>query len=621
MNSSYRLPVLVAVLAVGLTGAAWVFLPSTQSGPRRVESQVAAHVERARRLLDRYNAQLAYRALIVNQLRDAQIPVDAKDAGELAEKVGDEYQTIHTAMWTDLKPRDWNSGVGREVKPSYGNLAGQIRDGLTARAKLAKENAGLIEEALKEVEEGLQIQAGGAAGAEVPEALRLKGLALFHRGVGEQMSARVKRDELQPLLGELDDLAKEAQQLKAMQGVLAGSKIDEQIQVSGEELGRAQERVAKSKEELGKLDATIRDLEKKIALTQARSKAARAEMDRLRAAGVDFSDPQGADTFANKLNEQDVVYRAALRETQELEVGSLPKAQIDITGDFLKGKYLENGERNLTAQPGLRHFQAERAALAAKMDLEQAGVNDIQSDLARLEAGRKPYEDLQAAVAKRLPEIQQEAGKVYDEISRIESEAEASEERGLKALDQSATALQQAAGLIDKWTAEGRESVANLSPEAKDRVAGNSRADDAWISGFITAQVADARMAKAWTFYDRFNAAARIAQVMERVTNQVALREVDISAEQAKSDQAKEAAEKEVELAMGALEKAHKNTDRNWTLTAQGAGVTYLMVLLGHEDYLADTIEAYRNAVKGRETDRAAEAFVNRLRLLEARQP
>lgn len=621
LNSSSKLPVLVGGVALAVMGATWFFLPSLQSGQAKVESQGSVHLERARRLLDRYNAELAYRSLVLDQLRDAEVAVDAKDAGEMAEKIADEYQTVHTSLWTAFEPKDWQNGAGKAVKPSYGNLPGQIRDGVTARAKLVKENAELLDDAMKEIEEALRIQAGGASGADYAEALRLKGVALFHRGIAEQVAARVKREELEPLLGELDDLAHEAEQLKSLQGVLAGSNIDEQIKSTREEMTKAEARVSAKKDELAKLDGTIRELESRVALSQARSKAARDEMDRLRAAGVDFSDPNGAATFAKRLGDQDVVYRAALKETQELQAGSLPKAQIDITGDFLRGKYLEDGGRTLTVQPGLSHHQAERTALAGKIELEQAGVDDIRGDLLSLENARKPYESQQTRASQRLPEIQKLAGKVYEDVSRVASEAEAIEERGLKFLDQSVTASQTAAGLADKWILEGRESASNLSPEAKERSAGNSRADDGWIAGFVGAQVADAKSAKAWIYYDRFNEANRIATVLGRVTDQVALREVDVAAERTKADAARDASIKEVELAMAALEKAYKNADRHWTLTAQGAGVMYLMVLLGHDDYLADTVEAYRNAVKGRESDAAAEKFVSRLRGLEARQP
>jgi hypothetical protein len=621
LNSSNKLPVIVGAVALGVTGVTWFFLPWLQSGQKRVESQGIVHVERARRLLDRYNGELAYRALVLEQLRDAEVSVDAKEAGEVAEKVGDEYQARHQALWADFPPMDWKDGAGRPAKATYGNLAGQIRDGMTARSALVKENASLLDDAMKEIEEALRIQAGGASGAEYAEALRLKGVALFHRGVAEQVAARVKRDELEPYLDELDDLTNEAERLKSMEGILPESKIDEQIHATRDVLSKAVGRVNAANEEMATIDSKIHDLEKKLASAQARTKAARQELDKIQAAGVDFSDPQGSNKFAQEFVGQYDKYRAALREAQELEAGSLPKAQIDLTGDFLRGKYLEDGGRTLTVQPGLRHYQAEKAALAGKINFEQAGVDAIRSDLARLESGRKPYEAQMAFAAQRLPEIQKLSGEAYEEMSRADSEAEAIEERGLKFLDQSVAASQQAASLADKWVSEGRESSANLAPEAKERSADHSRSDDGWIGGFVGAQVADAKTVKAWIFYDRFGAANRIATVLERLTNQVALREVDVAAQRTKANVAREASTREVELAMAALEKAHKNTERHWTLTAQGAGITYLMVLLGHDDYLADTVEAYRNAIKGRETEPAVERFVSRLRGLEARQP
>ena len=58
---------------------------------------------------------------------------------------------------------------------------------------------------------------------------------------------------------------------------------------------------------------------------------------------------------------------------------------------------------------------------------------------------------------------------------------------------------------------------------------------------------------------------------------------------------------------------------KHWTLTAQAAGTTYLLALFGHEDYVTDVIETYRNAVTGRENDGFAATFVARLAKLENR--
>jgi hypothetical protein len=59
--------------------------------------------------------------------------------------------------------------------------------------------------------------------------------------------------------------------------------------------------------------------------------------------------------------------------------------------------------------------------------------------------------------------------------------------------------------------------------------------------------------------------------------------------------------------------------DRQWTIAAQAAGTTYLLVLFGQKDYVADTIEGYRNALKGRETEKYTEKLAARLKRLENR--
>lgn len=615
MISSSKFPVLVAVAAFVVLAATWFFLPQLQSAPAKVARDGIVHVERARRMLDRYNADVAYRALVRQQLNDADITLDPQSAGEIADGLGDDYRAAHTALWASFEPKDWQDGTGRVAKPSYGNLSTQIRDGLTARSNLAKENAALLDEALAEIDAALQI------GSDYAEALRLKGVALYHRGMAELVAARVKRDAVEPLLAELAGLANEAEQIKLLQGILGESQIDDQINKTRSELQNAEARVTQARAEQETINTRIRDLEGRLITAQERMKAARAARDQILAAGVDFSDPNGGANFAKRLADEDVVYRNSAREVQEIEAGSLPHAEIDVTGDFLRGRYLENGSKELTVEPGLSHYRGELETASARLEREQAGVDSIRENLARLEAARKPLESQQLLASQRLPQIESQAAEAYSDLSRINSEGQAIEEKALKFLDQSVGASQQAAGQADKWAADGRESVANFGPESKDRSAGNARSDDGWLGGFINAQVADAKAAKAWIYYERMLAARRMTDVFERITNQVAVREVDINAERTKADAAKDAAVKEIEQAMAALEKAHRSADKHWTLAAQAAGVNYLMVLLGHDEYLADTIEAYRNAVKGRESEPAVEQFVSRLRSLEARQP
>ncbi|MEK7730537.1 MAG: hypothetical protein AAB363_01640, partial [Planctomycetota bacterium] len=106
--------------AIGLCGIAWLLLPTLQASQRKVDAEASLHLERARRLLHQYSVDLAYRALVLDQLRDAEVDVDIADPKALIEDAGDEYQERHTELWTAFAPNDWEHDPPRPVKPSYG---------------------------------------------------------------------------------------------------------------------------------------------------------------------------------------------------------------------------------------------------------------------------------------------------------------------------------------------------------------------------------------------------------------------------------------------------------------------------------------------------------------------
>ncbi len=615
-----RLTVVVASVAVVVTGAAWWVLPAMQPAERRVESQAEVHIERARRLLDRFNADLAYRSLLVDQLRDYDVDVDASDPAAMVDSIGDAYQAEHEELWKTFEPKEWQEGVGRPARASYGNLAGQIREGVGSRKTLIDENQRSLVDALAEADAALAVNVGEASGRVIAEAHRIKATILYHRGLAERVNGSLKRRDAEPILHQLVDLGAKANSLRLTESIVADSGVDERIKGVREKLSAAESRIAEARTSLSQLNATIQDLERKWSSARSRSDAARAEIDRLRVAGVDFSDPQGAENYALQLTQQDAAYRAAEREAHDLEVGALPNARIDASGDFLRGRYFEGDQGNdLTVSHGLAHYREERSILSMRVESEQAGAEGMKADLSRLEALKNSLTEQQADAVTRLAEIKSEAATEFDELNRTQSEAEAVEENALRLLDQSASEAQQAASMADQWVSDSRELAQGVSPEAKERSAFNQRSDDAWLGGFDSAQVADAREAMAWVFYDRFDAATRMAEALAIVSASIQLPEADVSAVRVKADDARVAGIKEIEMAMSVLEKAHRNVERHWTLTAQGAGITYLMVLFGQTDYLADAIEAYRAAVKGRENEAYAARIVSRLQRLENR--
>lgn len=605
---------------IGVCGIAWLFLPTLQASQRKVDAEASLHLERARRLLHQYSAELAYRALVLDQLRDAEVDVDITDPKALTENAGDEYQERHTELWTAFQPNDWEQDPPRSDKPSYGNVTGQIRDGVKGRATLVAENGKLLKEALEEVEKALSAASGSATASSHFEAGRLKGVIHYHRGLAERIRAGLKRAEAEGYRRRLVGLANRGVEWAPSKTLVADSGIDEQIRRVNEKAVQAEGELNDDRKALAALDSTIGDLEKRLNAAQSRTDQARATMEKLEREGVDFSDPKGAETFGSRLTEQDSAYRGALREVQSLEAGRLPKADIDASGDFLKGRYLENGSAtNLTIEHGLAHYRNERVVLAAKVEGEQKGVTDLLSDLSRIAGIKSANEAAQTDAAQRIAETAPLAAEAYDELNRLESEAEVVEDAALKLLDQSVSASQQAAGAVDEWISQAREHTQNLAPEAKERSAYSARENDDWMGGHIAAQAADARLAKAWIHYDRFVAASQNADVLALVTKTLGLKEADPESERTKAAEARDAGIEEVTKAMEVLEKAHRKTEKHWTLAAQAAGTTYLLALFGQTDYIADAVEGYHNALKGRETEKYTEKLAARLKRLESR--
>lgn len=594
----------------------WVFLPSLQSGARKVETAAELRIERARRMLHEYDPGLTYRAGVVEQLSDAEVDVEKLDG--VADDAAEEYEAAHGSMWTAFSPVDFGSEKPRPAKPTYGNIASQIRDGLKSRTALTAQNGQLLKDAQAEIEAALS--EGGDSGAILAEATRLKAVILYHRGLAERVRAGLRRSQADDHRRGLVRAVNQAAQWTTAKNLVVESEIDVQIKATQSELDKVESQLGQEQKELTALESKIREMETGVAAARAEADKARESMEKLQRDGVDFSDVNGSETFARKIGELDSAYRAAIRKVQTLEAGDLPKAQIDASGDFLRGRYLENGSpTNLTLQPGLTHFRDERTALSAVVEGRKQAVADLRADLKRLEGIRSANESAQVDAVRRIEEAGPQAAAAFEEINRIESEAVTIEDSALKFLDQAAATALQAANEIDQWISRAKEKTQNLAPEGKERSAFTEAENDDWMAGHAAAQAADAKLEKAWIYYDRFAAATENARILAEAKKTLDLNEADPAAEETKANEARTKGVEEVAKAMDILEKSHRRTERHWTLTAQAAGTAYLMSLFGNADYTADAVEGYRAALKGRETEKFTEKLAARLKKLESR--
>ena len=100
----------------------------------------------------------------------------------------------------------------------------------------------------------------------------------------------------------------------------------------------------------------------------------------------------------------------------------------------------------------------------------------------------------------------------------------------------------------------------------------------------------------------------------------IRLNDANADDELASATEARDAGVELIQHASDTLKKAHRNTERHWTLVAQQADANYLLALFGDDSYVEDAIEAYRNAIKGREDKAYVHRIADRLHRLENRK-
>jgi len=611
---------LVAALALVICGVTWLVMPSIEDPERSVVTQAGEQVERARRLLYKYQFGTERNALLLDDLAQAGVDVEVEDPEELVESSADAYQATHERLWEAFQPMDWGEDP-RPARARYGNLGQQVREGLEARSAELEENGQWLDEALQAANEALAISENGASSSAYAEAHRLKGIILYHQGLAARLRALSHRRSGLPYIETLSALGRTATELEASRSLVAESGLDQEIAALEAEADEFASSLAEERKRQAELDRIIADLEDRLTRAEAERDDGRASIDRALSRGIDLADTRSAVSFEQQLRELDRRFRAADREVESLKAGTYANAHIDKTGDLLKGRYLEDGStEDLSIDYGLLHFRNERDVVAKRIEETERGLEAMRNEeIVRLETLKQSLADEQQAAAKRLADAAAEAIAAYDELNRIESEAYTIEDEGLDALDQSARSSRQAADYARAWVQNAREETSDLSPEAKERSACAKRLEDAWMEGHMIAQVADARLAGAWIQLGRYRAYALTAEVLEAMPASIRPKEADLEDLRSKVTDAHDTGVEAITDAMTQLEKAHREADSHWTFIAQAGAANHLLSLFGHPSYIEDAVAAYRNALKGREDQPYTARIAATLRDLESR--
>lgn len=605
----------VAAVAIIAVGAGWIFTPSLRAPQQAADAEASAQLERARRLLAQFDALLAQKA------RSGQLGADTGaevSADDFSDGLAEDYEAIHERFWTAYPPVDWRGDRPTPAKANYGNIAGQVSEGLNHYRQLAQANLRLLDDALRATDAALNITVGGASARNHAEANRLKGIVLYYQAMVSAAEAAVYRDEAEHYLQALATAAIRGAEAEAARAVVEQSTIDERIAGLDERAEALRVSIEADRNELQSVDGRIAEMESKLAHAVEQRDRAFTTLENLRDRGAVFGDPQSGEQFARDVAEASARYRAADREAQALEHGTLENARIAPGHDELLGEYV-GAQPGTSPSPvrGLIHVRNDRIILAERIAGKQNELDGLREDLSRLDGIKASVLARGRTIEQSIDDATKAGAEAYSELDRLQTEAYSREDQALQRLDQAARIAEQAAGFADAWVRDAQSKTQSLSPEAKERSAFHARVRDGWMSGAMLAQAADAHLTRASIQYARHDAHARTADALERLLQFASIEELDPQEEQDKADQARAAGVEEIKLAMNLLQKAHNKSERHWTLTAQAAAANDLLFMFGYDDYAKDAMEAYRAAVKGRESEPFAAPFVARASRLE----
>lgn len=613
---------ILTLLIFAIGGAAMWFL-SSAAADHAVENEAGKKVERARRLLAAYDPSIAYQDVVIGELAASGAGLDS--AADLPDSASKAYQDAHSKLWASFTPTNWpgvDGGAPRQAPdPQYGNIDGEIDKGLGSHDDAVRRNEDVLDAAIRAADEALNVSVGGADARSYGEAHRLKAIALFHKGMSERTKAVVIRQSAQSALDTIVSAGNASSAASGEQGLREMTQIEAKIEALRGKYAEADQDLSEAQAALRTLEATIDDFETRIADYKSRRAAARERIGQLQDQRADLSDPQGVEKYRQAMAAADREFRSADRAVQVLESGDYPNATIDSSGDYLIGRYVENGSfRNLTTESGLSRHQNDAAVLRMTIATLTEGRERMIADIRRLEALQDTLAAREDEASRQLRESGQRLSSAAEDFLAVDADAAEIEDGAIRILEQSAAASKQAANAVAAWVRDAGSATSGMSPAAQDASAFSQRSKAGWMGGHVAAQEADARLAIAGIHLVRYSSYTDLAAALEALPAGVQVSGVTAGELKERAQDEQDAGVDAVTSAIEVLKTAHRTSERHWTFVAQLAAANHMVALLGDESFRNDAIESLRNALKGREGEAYVARLEARLRALEASQ-
>lgn len=458
--------------------------------------------------------------------------------------------------------------------------AGKIKTLWQSLAADRKENQKLLDAAEAAAKEALAVSAGDL------RAGRLLGMTHLQRARLAQRDALVTAALASPLRRRAIDVAGQVRELMESEAdYVERRKLQDAIDLAVAERDEVSSQLDAAKAEQQRLDDELRDLNARVADALEEVRSARDALDALTQSGY-VADQHGP--FAAYVNS----VKAASEVWREKSLAYQALAEGTMQGD--------------EARLGVGPVERELALTEKRVEVLTARLGEAEADLEAVNTLRQSLDSAGDQRRRQINELRAELQSLIDEEDRLSAEARALEEAAADkhaeaALRQFAAARAAAAG----WTQPPIEGEAD--PEITSK-----KSQDRWIEALIHADQAVATLQKMSVHLQRV-ADLKNRLPMVQAAADAGIREMQPGTVEEQIAAARRAGLDAVEKAFGHIETA-QNRDNEWYYETLAGSALFGRYLLDPDDpqraqTLEDAMQAFRDAINGRETSRFAAPY------------
>lgn len=638
--------VVLLVMAIG-TGL-FLATPSLQGADSRNRSEADLLVEKARRLLGRYNSYVTLgeaipmgagsiseeidpellRGLVADNARFVeqvdqvlgdlrrayddgrqQVPDETR---EFMKEWGYPESVIDEAFYVSAqvgsRQREWRrleGGRGVGGDPLMRGLGGgpdqqaqALRQSRSQTRRACEANDGLLRDSAAALSEALGLVRDHVA------ANRLLASVEYYRAIGRRFEALRHRVQAERLRPRIIELASEIERVRAAdQAVRDARNINSVVEDTARSLNEFSDQISVQEKVVSGLEASLLDHRSRVDARRATAEAARLAFERAVATNYDSRDADAFVAHVRAIRQTGKAMSEAEGALEAVRDGTVTGVRAEPPGDFLTGRYIrESDGTRARYHRSLAAIERELATARARLETLVVARDDLRVSLEQFEETRGTLEASQERSAVQIDSLRKRLAELVGQSVQSVAEAETAEEAArsdhLDKANRHVRAAKQ--GESSRISAAGQRK-SEASPTAQTPIQNQIQGERNWLTSSLNALEGQLNLLESAIYLQSANDLRSHRQALG-LAYRAGVREVDPQSLTERLESARYAALEAAHAAADKFNQAVRN-DAQWVYQANLGMALRLLGLIDPTDESTRqaAISTLRGCIVGRE--------------------